>query len=316
MLLNEFELSTLEPGKHDLSFIASQLLDGTQLILRVGIIKGINDGPLISVIAAQHGNEWNGTYVCHQLFNNLNPETVSGTLVVIPTANPIAFHQAQRVSMIDNIDMNRTWGISHRRKPTEHLAERIFQAFIQKSDFVVDLHSGGPGEYTLCAAVLQSKWTHLVASLNLTCTMVHEANGGISSAKGNTSLAHACNKLNIPCLLIEMGHGRNVDVPVCNRFVKSLNNFLIKVEMLKGSLVVQKTKIYTSKVTVAGAVSGFLEIVCELEDEVTEGQVVARLTPLFSSSVQDVVSPMNGIVIYKRRLSLASPGDTIVHIAF
>lgn len=316
MLLDEFDLSKLPPGRHDLSFSASQLLDGTQLILRVGVIKGINDGPTISIIAAQHGNEWNGTYVCHELFNKLDPEKINGSLVVIPTANPIAFHQAQRVSMMDNIDMNRVWGISHRRKPTEHLAERIFQSFIIKSHFVIDVHCGGPGEYALCVAVLQDKWADLAASLNLTCTMVHEADGVISAAKGSTSLAHACNKLNIPCLLIELGHGRNVDISLCKRFIKSLHNFFVMTGMLNGSLVAQKTKIYTSKVTVACEISGFLDITSDLEDEVKQGQVVARVTPLFSEKVKEIIAPMSGIVIYKRRLSLASPGDTIVHIAF
>lgn len=316
MLLNEFDLSKLQPGKHDLRFSASQLLDGTQLILRVGVIKGENDGPVISIIAAQHGNEWNGTYVCHQLFNRLDHKNIYGTLILIPTANPIAFHQAQRISMIDNIDMNRVWGIKHRRKPTEHLAETIFQALILKSHFVVDVHTGGPGEYALCVAVLQNKWADLAASLNLTCTMVHEADGVISSAKGSTSLAHACNRLDIPCLLIELGHGRNVDLALCKRFIKSLQNFFVKAGMLKGSLIAHKTKIYTSKVTVASDVSGFLEITCGLEDEVKKGEIVAKVTTLFSEKVSEIKTPMSGIVIYKRRLSLASPGDTLVHVAF
>lgn len=316
MNLKEFRLDELEPGKYDLRFIAAELLDGTQLILRTGIVKGAADGPVICIIAAQHGNEWNGTYICHQIYNDFDFKKTKGSIILMPTANPIAFHQAQRVSMTDNIDMNRVWGLSHRRKPTEHLAQGIYESFIKKSNYVLDLHSGGPGEYLPCVAVLQHKWANLAASLDLACTMVHEADGKISSAKGSTSLAHACDKLDIPCLLIELGHGRSIDKSISKKLVSRLNNFFIKTGLLDGKLKTARPAIYTGKLAITSELSGFLEVACNLEDRIVKEQVIADITPLFSEKKINATSPAGGIVIYKRRLGLVSQGDTIIHVAF
>lgn len=315
MNLNKFKLEEFEPGKYDLRFTAAELLDGTQLILRVGVIKGTSKGPVISFLAAQHGNEWNGTYICHKLFNDFDFKIIRGSVILIPTANPIAFHQGQRVSMMDNIDMNRAWGLSHRRKPTEHLAQGIYESFIKKSNYVLDIHSGGPGEYAPCVVVLQRKWAELASSLDLACTMVHEADGNISSAKGSTSMAHACNKLDIPCLLIELGHGRSINKTICDALIAHLNNFFIKAGLLEGSAKANKLKILTNKTAVISQHSGFLDISCDLEEDIKKKQIIAEITPLFSENKVNIKSPIDGLVIYKRRLTLVSQGDTIVHVA-
>lgn len=316
MNLEKFKLEEFKPGKYDLRFTAAELLDGTQLILRVGVVKGADDnGPVISVIAAQHGNEWNGTYICHKVYNSLDFKKIKGSVVLIPTANPIAFHQAQRVSMMDNIDMNRAWGLSHRRKPTEHLAQRIYESFITKSDYVLDIHSGGPGEYAPCVAVLQHKWAELASSLDLACTMVHEAEGNISSAKGSTSMAHACNKLDIPCLLLELGHGRSIDKKICDESISRLDNFFVKIGLIEGAFRASASKIFTNKTAVISQHSGFLDIHCNLEERIKKEQIIAEITPLFSENKIKIISPVDGIAIYKRRLSLVSQGDTIIHVA-
>lgn len=317
MNLKDFSLADVNTGKHDFTLTVSELMDGTKLVLRVGVIKGAAEGPTLTVVAAQHGNEWNGTYICHKIFRSVDYKDLKGTLVLLPTANPIAFHQGTRVNIMDHIDMNRAWGLTHRRKPTEHLAEKIFRVFIAGSDYVVDLHSGGPGEYLPCVASINREWEDLLLAFNLDCSMMHKAHGKISSAKGSVSLAHACMKNDIPCFLVEIGHGRSIDRKACGKFVDGFINFSRKVGSLSGkSTINPNSTIYNNKATVAAEKSGFLNAGVRLGATLEKDDLIACVTPLFSDDVVEFRAPTAGLLIYLRKSELVSEGDSIAHLAF
>lgn len=285
-----------------------QLRDGSILSIPCGIIAG-RKGPIVTLAAAQHGDEWNGVYICHHLFAEIEPQDLAGTLVLLPVVNPLAFVQKSRVSSVDHIDMNRTYSFVKTRKSTEHIAGLLFEHIFSQSAYLLDLHTGGPGEYLPNVGVVEQGRVELALALNLGSVIVAEKDHG--------SLVPACERQSIPAFSIEIGRSLTIDYDLCDFFVKGMLNFLKTVGVLEG--IPQTTgsqKLFTSKKIISAPTPGFFDPLVELGEEVSEDQPLCEVSPLFSSESQVITAPIAGTVLYLRREEMVGSGDSLVHIAY
>ena len=93
--------------------------DGNPVLLPVAMIRGRKDGPKVVVEAAIDGDEVTGTEIARKVLEEIKPDDVSGTLVVIPSCNPPAF-----------LTRTRTFALEERvganvLKPPARLARRL-----------------------------------------------------------------------------------------------------------------------------------------------------------------------------------------------
>ena len=160
-------------------------------------IIGKGKGPVVTIVSGQHGNEWIGIYVCQKLYENMKENDVQGKLVLIPAANPLALIQKSRVSNIDYIDMNRVYNFGKTVKLTHRIAKKIFDNLCLKSDLVIDIHGGGPGEYIPIVEVSTEKDIDLGLSLNFGNLIVLEKEGN--------GLVTSCIKNGVSSISIEAG---------------------------------------------------------------------------------------------------------------
>lgn len=72
--------------------------DGTPISVAVRAVKGVGDGPVISLLGVQHGDEYCGIEVVNRLLGGLDPESLSGTIIGVPVSNPLAFNAGMRFS--------------------------------------------------------------------------------------------------------------------------------------------------------------------------------------------------------------------------
>ncbi|RJQ33383.1 MAG: hypothetical protein C4562_00535 [Actinobacteria bacterium] len=297
-----------KPVKEYFSLELFGLVDGSNISLPVALISN-QDGPIVTIIAAQHGNEWNGSYVADTLYNSLILDDVVGRIIILPIANPPAFLQKGRVSSFDYIDMNRTFGFVKRRKPTEHLAKIIFEEFVLKSDYLVDLHSGGPGQYLPIVEVYNSKRIDLALSFNLDKAMVVKKDVG--------SIILNAEKNGVQSFSIEAGRALKINYDYAELLLKGLTNFLKATGVLKSKPVVKENQtLYKGKTVVPSTISGFFKTELKLGQKVKKGDVLAKIKPFFKSEPTEIINTTNGTVIYLRYEELISEGESIVHIAY
>ena len=57
------------------------------------IIQGKEPGPTFVVLAGEHGCEYCGIFAAVRIIKDIEPETIKGTLIVLPLANPPAFEE-------------------------------------------------------------------------------------------------------------------------------------------------------------------------------------------------------------------------------
>ena len=97
----------IAPGERvNIDLRAAQLYTHTELHIPVEIIHGRQDGPVLLVCAAIHGDELNGVEIIRRLLKKTVLKNIKGTLMVVPIVNVFGFiHQSRYLP--DRRDLNR-----------------------------------------------------------------------------------------------------------------------------------------------------------------------------------------------------------------
>ena len=89
------------------------------------VVHGREDGPVVWVSGAIHGDEVIGVEVIRELLATLSPKEFRGTLVAVPVVNVLGFMAGDRY-LPDRRDLNRSFPGS----PRGSLASRIAHLFM------------------------------------------------------------------------------------------------------------------------------------------------------------------------------------------
>jgi predicted deacylase len=72
----------------------AQFPDGSPISVTVRAVSGIDEGPVISLLGVQHGDEYSGMEIVNRVFDGIDPDSLSGSVVGVPVSNPLAFNTA------------------------------------------------------------------------------------------------------------------------------------------------------------------------------------------------------------------------------
>src|SRR5262249_47418484 len=117
--------------------------DGSRIELPVLLVRGARPGRTLLATAGGHGDEVEGMGALRRLYESLQPEQLSGTLVAVPVANPPAYEAALRTNPDDRQDLARTFPGNAVGTVTEQIAFALTHRFIRHADLYCDLHSAG-----------------------------------------------------------------------------------------------------------------------------------------------------------------------------
>jgi predicted deacylase len=116
---------------------------GVQVSLDVFTCQGTQPGPTALIVGGIHGDEYEGPASIWHVAEALRPELVTGTVILLPVASPLAFDAGTRVTPPDGVNLARVFPGNAEGSPTERLAHFLFETFGRKCDYLIDLHSGG-----------------------------------------------------------------------------------------------------------------------------------------------------------------------------
>lgn len=112
-------------------------------VLKVWKCVGAKTGPTVLITAGIHGDEYEGPAAVMKLTETLLPEEVSGTVIAIPVVNPLAFAAGSRTTPEDGLNLARVFPGNSNGSVTERLASAIFNEYVSRANYLIDLHSGG-----------------------------------------------------------------------------------------------------------------------------------------------------------------------------
>src|SRR6185436_8645637 len=113
------------------------------LSIPVAVVNGARPGPVLAVVAGSHGTEYASIIAVERLIQDLDPRTISGTVILVPLINVPSFEQKiAHVNPTDAKSMNRFYPGRMDGTQTDRASFLITREVVDKCDHLIDLHGG------------------------------------------------------------------------------------------------------------------------------------------------------------------------------
>jgi len=113
-----------------------------EIMIPIAVVKR-GAGPTVLLMAGNHGDEYEGQIALAKLIRTLEPEHITGRVIILPAANLPAAMAGTRVSPLDGGNLNREFPGHADGQPTSRIAHYIDSVLLPMCDGFHDLHSGG-----------------------------------------------------------------------------------------------------------------------------------------------------------------------------
>jgi len=318
-LIEEIDLGNIAPGQLETYWL--KIIDNglsQPISIPVIIAKGKNPGPVLGLTAALHGNELNGIMVIHKVIEDIDINSLKGTIIAIPGLNAVSIPLHQR-RYIDKEDLNRNFPGKEKGNRSQQYVWQINSKILSKIDYLVDMHTASFGrENTLYvrADLSDPKMEKMAllqnADIILNNKGVPSANDQISATR--TMRAEAILK-GIPSITIEYGNPQVFQPEIIERGVDGIENIMSWLEMTDNKIKVGTTAtvckksywIYVDK-------GGYLEVKAQLNQSVKKNDLIAVLRDPFGATIKEYLSPEDGIIIGRSSNPVNMNGGRIIHL--
>lgn len=283
---------------------------GNPILLPVMIAKGIEDGPVLGLTAAVHGNELNGIPVIQRLFREIDIHELSGCIIGIPVVNIPSFIRKKR-RFNDGVDLNHVFPGKNNGNVSEVYAFRFMDRIVRHFDILIDLHTASFGRINsyYIRADMDQKDTRDLA-------LLQNAQIIVNNSPSDGTLRGAADALDIPAITLEVGNPNTYQRRMIRSGMTGIHNVLSFLGMTNDELIPHDNEaiachdshwIYTQN-------GGLLQVHADLMDIVDEGQKIATIKNVFGSTIEEYFAPYRGIVIGKSISPVNQTGGRILHL--
>jgi predicted deacylase len=285
-------------------------------------------GPTALVLGGNHGDEYQGQIAIMKLARKLQPEMVSGKIILIPSVNMPAAKAATRLSPLDGKNLNRSFPGNPEGTVTEAIADYLTRVLFPMSEIVIDIHSGGRS-----MAFLPCSHMHLVSDLQQRQRMLD----GMLAWNTDFSLLYtdvagtgllpveAENQGKI-VVTTEMGGGEAIPAAIHRMTKSGLENMLIHFGLLEGRKQTRESLGKTPAILVQALnrenyllapESGIFEVMADLGELVQASQTVGQIHFLErpERGPEPVIAQSGGYLMTYRAPCLTQQGDCVAVIA-
>lgn len=301
---------TILPGQSkDVALAVSESYSGMTVNIPIHVRRGKQEGPVVFVTGALHGDEINGTGAIRQLVQDETFTLNKGTVILIPVLNILAFDRHSRY-LPDRRDLNRAFPGTETGSLAGRMARKIFEGVVAVSDYGIDLHS---------ASVRRTNYPNVRADLdNPEAKRIAEAFGCeiIMNGKGPQACLRreACDA-GCHTIVMEAGEVFKVEPGIVEAAVRGVKNVLFELDMIEHSLESPNYQVTVKKSKwVRAEKGGFLEFHVKPGEVIDKGQPISTNTNLLGRDRHTVLAPFNAVVIGMTTLPAISPGDPICNL--
>lgn len=264
----------------------------------VMIATGAKPGPVLWVQGAIHGGEIGGPLAIARCLAGLDTEAMSGAIVGVLTANPLAFGAQTRNMPQDGENMNRVFPGTVQGTITRQMAATLLAAAESVADTVIDCHSGGVEAIVPFYALY---WDDASEASKLSAQYARSAGTDIiwKARDGWLSGGMFSNlvKRGLPSVIIECGGGGAMPDEHIDAFASSITGIARCMSILPGGPVRQP------RYTVIGACDlvysqegGFFLPDCAAGDRLAAGARVGTIIDAFGTVKEVITAPKRAFV--------------------
>ena len=301
----------------------------SEIELPVTIVQGKKEGPTLVIIAGEHGCEYAGIVAAVKIAHDLKASEISGTVIVVPLANPVAFDT--RYLFVNPIDQVNPYG-AYPGQPgatvTFQVAYKILHEIAAKGDAVVHLHGADYNEALVpfnyvphtgkrevdekssqLASCFPVKY-HLRALPASQSTSVPPV-GTTYAVTADGTLYWESAKMGIPATMVEAGKEGKIEDETIAIHYDGLINVMKHLGILPGKASYQKgVRTLKNPVLVANKAAGLFIPLVNYGDAVKKGQLLGEIWNFQGQVQEKIVSPINGMIVCRINFTAADAYPT------
>jgi uncharacterized protein len=288
-------------------------------------VTGAKPGPVLFVNAGVHGGEYPAIEAVIRLSRALDPKKISGTVILMPVLSLPSFRsRTPFVCPVDGVNPNRVFPGDANGTYSEQMTYALIHEFVVHADAYVDLHGGDIPEalvpFSICRTGnddVAKKSKQIAMAFGLPYVLA--VSKPVQPSKGLSSYAGAAEK-GIPAILAEAGGVGQMQTEAVEMLVDGVVNVMKHLNMLPAGSAERRAK---TKKTANSAVattkllapSTEPQVLSRFEwlytkhagmwypritagDAVKKGKQIGTVGDLFGDTLEKIISPVNGIVLF------------------
>jgi predicted deacylase len=294
------------------------------IAIPIAVIKN-GPGPNTLLTAGNHGDEYEGQLALMKLCQQLEPSAVRGRIIIVTAANFPAAIAGLRTSPIDDLNLNRSFPGDPDGRPTQAIAHYLESELLSRSDYAIDLHSGGSSLMYVPSglagpvedASLAAKQVEMLKAFGAPVSYL------VDRGSENRTMLAAAARVGVAAIGTELGGSGTTSV--CSlevgelgvgRVLKFLGN-VPDLDVSEPSVPTRMMEVGGSKYYVYAPDYGIWEPLVGLGDEVSAGQPAAAVYCPQTPWREPVITQFElaGKVVCRRVPGGVHRGDCLFHLA-
>ena len=302
-----------QPGEKAQGFFT---IAGSKYRLPVAVINGKANGKIILLTASIHGFEYPGIQCSIELIKELQPEEISGAVVILPVVNASGFfgrHPYICPEDEGNNNLNRVGPGRPDGTFAERLIYQLEEEFVKKCDFHLDLHSGEATEALLRFCAIgnhpDAKVRDMIHNIIHHLDFEYHTQSSGSTEFYNSSAKYA----NVPSMMFECGgegtwSREEVDFEKC-----SIRKIMQMLDILPGKPAFNPyVKCIVKQSWIACKATGFFYDFCKVGDTIKQGQKLFEIRDVWGNLLQEYYAEHDGKVFILNHTLGVSEGDDAI----
>ena len=266
-------------------------------------VAGLLAGPTVLVTAGIHAAEYTGIEAAIRLGRTISPESVRGTILILPLLNRPGFYERSiYVNPEDGDNLNRlfpgkpdgTWG--------ERFAHRLLTEIVTTCDYAIDLHAGDLIEDLVPFVIYRETGTASLDERIRGMANAYGARWAVKSAPTGErpgSLYAVAALSGVASMLAESGgRGLLIEEDVA-RHVTGVTNILRTIGAISGRpQSVEPPTVVKSFEWLRAPVEGIFHSHVRVDQLVTQRELLGEMTDLVGEPIAAMTAPLGGVVLF------------------
>ncbi len=292
------------------------------LSIPVAVVHGARSGPVLSIVAGSHGTEYASIIAVERLIAEVDPATVSGTLILVPLINVPSFEQkVVHLNPIDGKNMNRMYPGKMDGTQTDRASYLITKQVVEPSDHLIDMHGGDLDEslrqysyWTKTGRAAQDAVSKdMVLAFGLDHIVI--STDRPTDPSDSRYLENTATTRGKPSITVEAGHAGTVEPEDVQALVRGSLNVMRQLKMLPGAASKVDSPAWIGKlVNISGEHNGIFYPLVDRGAYVAAGMKVAYVTDYVGKTIQEARAPEAGIVLFINAVPTMTKGGNIASI--
>ena len=307
------DLEVAAGGRGASALPAAQLYTHTRLNIPLQVLHGRQDGPVLLLTAAIHGDELNGVEIIRRLLRERALSRLRGTVVAVPVVNVFGFIHRSRY-LPDRRDLNRCFPGSEKGSLGARIADLFTREVLAHCTHLVDLHTG---------AIHRSNLPQIRAHVDDPAVADMAKAFGLPVILGSPpldgSFRHMADSLGVPAIVYEAGEALRFDEHGIRAGVRGCLRVLRHLGMLPASRRDQRRDwepfVARSSQWIRAEQDGVFRPHVGLGAHVAKGELLGVIGSPEGEGEVDIRAPAAGVLVGRNNIPLVNEGEALFHIA-